>query len=232
MAKVLIIEDDAVVAETLKDWLETQGHLADIAYTGTNGLLMLEQLGWDLAIIDWQLPGMGGPDICANYRKNGGRAPILMLTHKSSVFDKQQGLDSGADDYLPKPFDLIELGARVRALLRRSTGLFDSHFRVGRLVLDKSKCMLSIDGRECPLVPREFALVEFLMRHPDTYFTADKLLDHVWDSSVDVGHEALRTCISRIRAKVDMPGKPSVIENAKGWGYKISSTYLTEKEKQ
>ncbi len=228
MAKVLVIEDDPVIAETLRDWLETQGHIGEVAFTGTEGLSILKEFGFDLAIIDWQLPGMAGPDVCTAYRSGGGRTPILMLTKKSLVVDKEQGLDAGADDYLAKPFDTRELGARVRALLRRSTDLFSSKKLVGLLSLDQATGTLTVGTRSCHLVPRELALMEFLMRHPKTFFTPDKLLDHVWSSTSDIGQEALRTCISRIRSKIDEPGKPSIIENAKGWGYKIADAYLTE----
>lgn len=228
MAKVLIIEDDPLLAETLMDWLQAKGYLAEVANDGGTGLLMLQEMGFDLAIVDWQLPVMSGPAICTSYRRQGGKCPILMLTQKSTVQDKAEGLDSGADDFLPKPFDLVELGARVRALLRRSTGLFESNLVLGQLVLDCSGSTITVHNRTVHLVPREFAVVEFLMRHPHTYFSTEKLLDHVWASSAEVGHEALRTCISRIRSKIDQPGKPSVIENSKGWGYKISEDYLKQ----
>lgn len=228
MAKVLVVEDDTVLASSLADWLESNGHQAEVCHDGVDGLMHLQQRGFDLAIIDWQLPTMAGPHICAEYRKGGGRTPILMLTQKSTLDDKEAGLDSGADDFLAKPFEPRELGARVRALLRRSTGLFESTHTAGKITLDVSAHRVTILGKSAQLVPREFKLFEFLMRHPDTYFSADKLIDHVWESERDVSHQALRTCIGRIRDKLDDSKRPSVIENAKGWGYKISDWYLNE----
>lgn len=226
MAKVLIIEDDPSVASSLLDWMEGNGYQAEVAYDGAEGLEFLQQRGYDLAIVDWQLPSMSGPSICKNYRRSGGKTPMLMLTQKSTVEDKETGLDSGADDYLPKPFDVRELGARVRALLRRSTELFDSRLSSGKIELDAAAFKVTVLGKTSQLVAREFALLEFLLRHPGAYFTADRLIDHVWESSLEVGHEALRTCVSRIRSKLDEEGKPSVIENSKGLGYKINDYYL------
>lgn len=227
MAKILIIEDDPSVASSLLDWMEVNGYQAEISYDGAEGLEYLQQRGYDLAIVDWQLPSMSGPAICETYRRGGGKTPLLLLTRKSTVDDKERGLDAGADDYLPKPFDVRELGARVRALLRRSTALFESKVSSGKIVLDAAACKVTVMGVTSQFVAREFALLEFLVRHPGAYFTAEKLIDHVWESSVEVGNEALRTCISRIRSKVDDPSRPSVIENSKGLGYKINEWYLS-----
>jgi DNA-binding response OmpR family regulator len=226
MAKVLVIEDDAAVSEALTDWLEAEGHRAEAAYDGLEGLELLKFGGFDLAIVDWQLPTLEGTEICARFRQAGGRTPILMLTQKSATIEKAQGLDAGADDYLPKPFDSIELGARVRALLRRSAALFEKSSTSGKIAINQGASTVTVEGREIKLLKREFELLEFLLRHPGTYFSVDQLIKHVWDSSADVSNEALRTCMSRLRTKVDLPDKPSIIDTAKGWGYKISDHYL------
>jgi two-component system OmpR family response regulator len=222
LAKVLVIEDDPAVAEAVSELLRSQGHRVEVVYDGQEGYDHLILSGYDLAIVDWQLPSLNGTVICARYRANNGKVPILMLTQKSSTTDKATGLDAGADDYLPKPFDAKEFNARVRALLRRSSGFFQSTKELGKLVLDSGACTVCIDERTIKLLPSEFALVEFLMRHPGTFFTADQLLKHVWDSSAEVTSEALRTCVSRLRTKLDQPGEPSIIETSRGWGYKIS----------
>ncbi|MBX9667613.1 MAG: response regulator transcription factor [Candidatus Obscuribacterales bacterium] len=226
MAKVLVIEDDPMVASSIADWLESEGHRAETVYDGSEGLEALLLKGFDLAIVDWQLPSLAGPEICAKFRAKGGRTPILMLTQKSNIVDKETGLECGADDYLTKPFDLRELRARVRALLRRSSGLFEDSREVGQLTLDYSDKSLVIRGRKVALLPREFDLIEFLLRHPRTFFSAEKLLDHVWSSESYSGDQALRTCLSRLRSKIDEPGMPSIIETSKGWGYKIADVYL------
>ncbi|MBX9667205.1 MAG: response regulator transcription factor [Candidatus Obscuribacterales bacterium] len=226
VARVLVIEDDLEVAQALELCLKLEGHTPEMAFNGREGFELLKFGGYDLAIVDWQLPELDGDEICSNYRITGGKTPILMLTKKSTIRDKVAGLDSGADDYLPKPFDIHELTARVRALLRRSTNLFDGSRARGRVRLDYAGRTVTIDQRTAQLVKREFDLFEFLLRHPGTYFTTEQLIKHVWGSSAEVGDEALRVCINRLRTKVDIDGEPSVIENAKGWGYKISDGFL------
>lgn len=226
MAKILIIEDDPIIASTVSELLELDGHKTERVHDGLEGLHLLRSSGFDLAIVDWQLPGLVGTELCQRYRASGGKIPILMLTQRSNLIDKETGLDAGADDYLPKPFHIRELAARIRALLRRSSGLFNAKTSTGELVLDYAACSITVRGRKVKLLPREFELLEFLLRHPDTYFSQEKLIDHVWHSSAEVTNEALRTCVSRLRSKLDQPGAPSVIETAKGWGYKISEAYL------
>ncbi|MBX9669232.1 MAG: response regulator transcription factor [Candidatus Obscuribacterales bacterium] len=226
MAKILVIEDDPALAESLTDILELQGHRIEVIQNGEDGLACLKSFGYDLAIIDWQLPGLCGDDICRRYRGGGGKIPIMMLTTKSADKDKVIGLDAGADDYLPKPFNAPELEARVRALLRRSTGFFGGTVATGQATLDTAACTVTIKGRTVKLQPIEYALFEFLMRHPNNYFTTDQLLSHVWHDNAEVSAEALRTCVKRLRSKLDVPGETSVIETHKGWGYKLSETVL------
>ncbi len=208
--------------------LELDGHRTEIIANGADGLDCLKSFGYDLAIIDWQLPGLGGDDICRRYRATGGKMPIMMLTTRSTETDKATGLDAGADDYLPKPFGATELKARVRALLRRSSGFFETALFAGQAKLDAAACAVTINDRTVKLQPTEYALLEFLMRHPQNYFSSEQLLRHVWRDSAEVSSEALRTCIKRIRQKLDTPGQPSIIETNKGWGYKLSDILLTE----
>lgn len=232
MAKILLVEDDASLAKSVAECLETEGHRLQIVNDGGDGLSFLKASGFDLAILDWQLPGLCGPEICQKFRIAGGRIPILMLTQKSNVADREEGLDSGADDYLAKPFEVRELRARVRALLRRSTGLFDAERKSAGISLDYAACTATIGKRTTRLLHREFDLLEFLMRHPHTFFTAEKLLDFVWSSEGDVTIEAVRTCVSRLRTKLDVPDEGiSVIETIKGWGYKLSDKYAGELQK-
>ncbi len=226
MSKVLIIEDDMTLAATLTEWFNSQGYRAESSPSGADGLHLLLYSGFDLALIDWQLPEMSGPEICKRYRQQGGKIPILMMTRKAQTIDKAQGLDAGADDYLPKPFDMLELAARVRALLRRSTGLFESSSNTGPISLDYNKCQVTIRGKQIQLVPREFDVLEFLVRHADSYISSEKLISHVWDSSADVTNEALRVCILRLRRKIEDPSLPPILESTKGLGYKISLSSL------
>jgi DNA-binding response OmpR family regulator len=226
VAKVLIIEDDIGLAAALSEFLESEGHRAEVFYNGQEGLDTLKFSGFDLALIDWQLPGMCGPDICREYRKYGGKTPILMLTQKSKIDDKEQGLDAGADDYLPKPFEIRELGARVRALLRRSAAYHSSSLDTGKISLDYGRQTVTVEDRTVQLMAREFSVLEFLLRHRNNFVPSDRLITHVWESDTEVGNEALRVCINRIRKKVDVEGRTSVINSSKGQGYRISEEYL------
>jgi two-component system phosphate regulon response regulator PhoB len=230
MAKVLIIEDDVTLAASLQEWFKLQGHRSEVVHDGKDGLELLKGSGYELALIDWQLPGMDGIDIISKYRQTGGRVPILMLTQKSSINDKCVGLESGADDYLPKPFDMRELAMRVNAMLRRASGLFTNKREIRGLVLDRGACAVVINERTVKLMKREFELLEFLLRHPDNYFSPDQLLDNVWGSESHAGLEALRVCINRLRNRVDVEGEPSIIETSKGWGYKISDKFVVSVE--
>lgn len=225
MAKVLVIEDDVILADELREWLQTEGHRAETTGDGADGLQLLLCSGFDLAIVDWQLPGLSGPELCQQYRQRGGKTPILMMTQKSKIEDKATGLDAGADDYLPKPFDIRELAARVRALLRRSAGFFDATMQAGQIALDYGRSEVSILGRKVQLVPREFEVLEFLLRHPGTYVSSDKLIAHVWNSNAAVTTEALRVCVMRLRKKLETPHQPPILESSKGLGYRISAAY-------
>ncbi len=226
MAKILVIEDDPILADVLQEYLESFGYQVEVANDGLEGFELLKYGGFDLSLIDWHLPSLEGPQICQKLRIAGCKIPILMLTERSATKDKASGLDAGADDYLAKPFEVDELSARVRALLRRSTALFDKEKDSGRVKLNYADATVTIDGRSVELLKKEFQLLEFMLRHPNTYFTTEDLIKHVWDSNADVGDVAVKTCISRLRKKIDLPGEPSLIETAKGWGYKISESCL------
>ncbi len=227
MAKILVVEDDAALAYSLSSWLELEGHRPEVVHDGLEGLQLLTSYGFELAILDWQLPGLDGVEICSRYRRAGGRVPILMLTQKSQNIEKAAGLDAGADDYLTKPFDTTELSARVRALLRRGSGLFNSKKDLGPISLERGGSTVSLYGQTVKLLPKEFDVLEFLLRHPDTYFTVDQLLDNVWGSDTEASLVAVRTCISRLRAKLEFPGRPELIKTSRGWGYKISEDFLS-----
>lgn len=223
MAKILLVEDDDDLCENIEDWLVLEKHLVEVTRDGSDARALMKDFSFDLIILDWGLPNVTGIELLKEFRRNGGLTPVLMLTGKDKIEEREFGLDSGSDDYLTKPFDLRELSARVRALLRRSAQSATNVLKAGYLELDTTKCTLLKEGSLVSLLPKEYALLEFLMRHPNQIFDADKLLDRVWGSDQGVGTETVRTWIMRLRKKIDIDGKDSMITNVRGLGYRLDS---------
>jgi DNA-binding response OmpR family regulator len=217
MAKVLLIEDDNDLANMVRTFLLFEHHTVDRLANGSEASDRLKTFEYDIIILDWNLPGMSGIEILRAYRDQGGTAPILMLTGKSTINDKEQGLDNGVDDYLTKPFDMRELGARIRALLRRPAVMSSNILTTAGISLDTSNYSVVKDGESLNLVPKEFQLLEFLMRHPNQVFTTTALLNRVWPTDSESTEEALRTTIKRLRKKIDPDGK--MLQNRHGVGY-------------
>ncbi|MGH9548172.1 MAG: response regulator transcription factor [Terriglobales bacterium] len=221
MAKILVIEDDNELAEVIEDWLTADHHVVERVNNGTDGNERLRFYQYDLVILDWNLPGMSGLEILRQYRKANGSTPILMLTGQREISHKEEGLDSGSDDYLTKPFDPRELSARIRALLRRPKQALDSALSVGDLVMETDKIRVTKGGKEISLAPREYALLEFFMRHPDQVFSQDVLLERVWSNDSDTTADSLRVHIKRLRSKLDTDGEESIIRTMHRQGYKL-----------
>lgn len=222
MAKIIIVEDDRELAGVLQDWLVSEHHVVDTIDNGSEADQLLRHYAFDLIVLDWDLPGMPGVDVCRNFRSRGGQTPILMLTGKGEIKDKTMGLDAGADDYLTKPFHPDELSARVRALLRRPAPVSATNeLKAGDLVLEPSTYRVTRGGKEVRLLPKEFALLEFLMRHPNVVFSADALIDRVWSTESDASPDTVRTNIKRLRQKIDADELRPVIVTVHGVGYKL-----------
>jgi len=224
MSKILLVEDDELVLEAVADTLETNNYLVEKVRDGQEAADRLKLYSYDLAILDIGLPKMSGFDVCRNYRCVGGITPILMLTGKGEIEDRVTGLDMGADDYLPKPFHMRELLARVKSLLRRPRELTGDVLSVRDVTLNPATGKATRDGVEIDLLAKELALLEFLMRHKDQIFSVDDLLDKVWHSESDSSEDAVRQCVTRVRRKMDVDGKPSIITTVKGMGYKVDSS--------
>jgi two-component system OmpR family response regulator len=224
MAKILLVEDDVDLTVMVETWLSSESHTVEVVHNGQEGLERLRVSDYDVVVLDWELPGMAGVDVLKHFRNEQGRTPVLMLTGKRSVDDKEIGLDLGADDYLTKPFHVKELSARIRALLRRTGPSKSNILKVGDLVLDPSRHKLTKGGVEVQLLPREFALLEFLMRHPEDVFSGEALLQRVWHSESDATIEAIRTCIKRLRQKLDQDDDSSIIETIARIGYRLKSS--------
>jgi DNA-binding response OmpR family regulator len=221
VAKVLLIEDDSELAEVIEDWLTADLHVVERVDNGLEGSDRLRFYEYDLVILDWKLPGLSGVEVLRRFRQANGGTPVLMLTGQSEISHKEEGLDSGADDYLTKPFDPRELSARIRALLRRPKQTLDKALRVGDLMLESGKLKVTKNGKEIQLAPREFALLEFLMRHPDQVFSQDVLLERVWSNDSDTSADSLRVHITRLRSKLDSRGEESMIRTVHRQGYKL-----------
>ena len=221
MAKILIVEDDLEMAALVSDWLLHEKYTVEVHHRGEDAEYFLQNYKCDVIVLDWDLPDKNGIDICRDFRKKGGTTPILLLTGRSQIDEKEEGLDSGAEDYLTKPFALKELSARIRALLRRSPQLSENELHVGNITLSPRDHSVKQNGKEISLFPKEFALLEFLMRNNKEIFDSPALLDHVWTAEAGVGPETVRQSIHRLRQQLDSEGQPSVIENIRGVGYRI-----------
>ncbi len=222
MAKILLVEDDIPLANQLKQILQLEHHHVESCTTGTEAIERLRFFEFDLAIIDWGLPGVSGVEVLRQYRDYGGKTPILMLTGRDSVEDKSFGLETGADDYLTKPYHSRELVARVNALTRRASGQYQQIFSSGDIELHSSTHCVTKNGKEVKLQPKEFALLEFLFRNPDNVFSIEALQKRIWESDSDASPESVRVCITRLRAKIDSPGEESLIRNIPRLGYQLS----------
>ncbi len=223
MAKILLVEDDQGLAEMVLEWLVCERHSIEHIKDGQEGLNYLQYGKYDLAILDWTLPNRTGLDICKEHRANGGTTPVIMLTAKGAETDKELGLDSGADDYLTKPFSVKELSARIRALLRRPQLTLPNTLQVKDLQLDTVKHTLTKNGESIQLLPKEFTLIEFFMRHPDEIFSSEALLQRIWHSDSEATPDAVRTCLKRLRKKIDgnLAENMSYIQTVPKLGYKM-----------
>jgi DNA-binding response OmpR family regulator len=222
MAKILLVEDDRDLAGMVIDWLKFEHHLVEAVHDGEDAVNMLKSYQFDVIILDWQLPKLEGVDVLRNYRTGGGQTPVLMLTGKGAIAEKEVGLDAGADDYLTKPFHMKELSARLRALLRRPGNVTGNVLSARDICLEPATFRVTKGGADIQLLPKEFALLEFLMRHPNQVFSADALLDRVWKSESNVSPETVRTCLKRLRRKIDTEEQDSLIQTLHGVGYKLS----------
>lgn len=223
MAKLLLVEDDEDLAATIEAELLVERHTVDKFHDGLDGLEALRATTYDVIILDWDLPGMPGIKILSTFRAEGGPTPVIMLTGKSEISDKTTGLDAGADDYLTKPFSSQELAARIRSLLRRPPQVKSNQVEFNGIVLDPTGFNAIKDGVSVKLQPRDFALLEFFMRHPGEIFDVDALMDRVWKLDADCSPAAVRMAITRIRKAIDRDGEDSIIENVPRVGYRLQN---------
>lgn len=217
--KILVVEDDHTIAQSLKKGLEQESYTVDVAFTGTDGYDLASTEEYSLILLDLMLPGMDGLTICQKLRQNNNHTPILMLTAKSQIEDKINGLNRGADDYLTKPFSFAELLARVRALIRRPKDVISSKINIGNLCLDANNFKVVLNNKEIKLSSREFSLLQYLMRNVNVILPKDKIISHLWNYDSNVLPNTVEVYIRNLRNKI---GK-NYISTVRGFGYKFSA---------
>lgn len=221
LARILVVEDDELLGQSLLAWLETELHKVDLIADGLQASEYLNTFDYDLLVLDWQLPGQTGIEICRQYRQKGGSAYILMLTGQSSFEQKEEGLDTGADDYMTKPFDKRELFARIRALLRRPKSISNDKFVVGELTLDTGSHLFTFQNTPLKLMPLEYSLLEFLWRNQGQVFSCEDLLRKLWSADEEVSLGSVYSCMNRLRNKLKAKGISELIQTVHGVGYKL-----------
>lgn len=223
MMRALIIEDDEVVAKFIAKGLRQHGYLVDVARDGRDGLFHALEQAYDVMVVDRMLPGLDGLSVLRTVRSAGNATPILILSALAEVDNRVEGLRAGGDDYLTKPFAFSELIARLEALQRRPRGGAPAHtvYRAGDLELDPRRRTVARAGEPIRLLPREFALLEYLMRHRGQVVTRTMLLENVWDYHFDPQTNVVDVHVSRLRSKVDRPFPEPLIETVRGVGYRL-----------
>jgi two-component system OmpR family response regulator len=222
--KILVIEDDAQTAAYIANGLKEYGHTVDLAGAGRDGLFLATGEQYDLMVVDRMLPELDGLTIVKTIRASGDKTPVLFLTALGGVDDRVAGLDAGGDDYLVKPFAFSELLARINALGRRPPiASAETVLRVGDLEMDLLKRSVTRHGETIELQPREFRLLEYLMRHAGQVVTRTMLLEYVWDFHFDPHTNVVETHISRIRSKIDKPFATPLIQTVRGAGYRLQA---------
>jgi DNA-binding response OmpR family regulator len=219
MAKILIVEDDKQVGGVLVDILQHENYLTDVAETLSDARHFMKVSKYDMVLLDWELPDGAGVDLCREMRSRGESTPVLMLTGRSTVIDKATGLDIGADDYLTKPFELAELLARIRSLMRRRWRDKGEKLSFGPLEMDIQTRQVFRNGTELKLLRKEFDLLELLMRNQQSFFSTDMLLQKLWGGDTEAGSDAVFQCIRRLRRKLDEGDGPSFVHLEHGQGY-------------
>jgi len=220
--RVLVVEDERGLAAGLRLGLTAEGFAVDVAHSGTDGLWRARELAYDVVVLDIMLPGLNGYRVCRSLRADGIWTPILMLTAKDGEWDEVEALDTGADDYLSKPFSYPVLVARLRALVRRGDRERPAVLQVGDLRLDPAARRVWHDDAQIELTPREMAVLEFLMRRPGEVVTKRDVLDHVWDDDFDGGPNIVEVYVRRLRLKLDRPFGRNAIETVRGAGYRLA----------
>ena len=219
--RVLVVEDEVRMAGVLQRALKEEGHAVDVAGDGPQGLWLATENQYAAIVLDVMLPGMDGFELCRRLRESGAWAPVLMLTARDGVTDRVRGLDAGADDYLVKPFSLMELAARLRALARRDGRVRTPVLVEGDLRLDPAAKRAWRAGAELHLSPKEYSLLEVFLRHPGQVLTRSQIIEAVWDFAYDGGSNVVDQYVNYLRRKIDGPFGRRDLETVRGVGYRL-----------
>ena len=218
--KILVVEDEAKIAHSLQRGLEAEGYVVDIAPDGDVAETLTGAGSYDLVLLDWMIPGKHeGPALIRSWHDQKKFMPILMLTARGTIGDRVQGLDTGADDYLPKPFSFDELLARIRALLRRPAAGAGTSYMIGDVTINSISKTVTKSGQEVHLTAKEFQLLEYLAARRGEVLSKDQLLDHVWSDDSRVQHNTVETFVANLRKKIDKPGGENIVKTVRGFGY-------------
>ena len=219
--RILVVDDDKHLCSIVKRGLTEESYAVDVAYDGEDAEYLAKTSSYDLVILDIMLPKKDGIEVCQNLRLKKISIPILMLTAKDSIDDKVKGLDSGADDYLVKPFAFSELLARVRALIRRESKIISPEIRLGDLVLNTGKREFKRGQETIELSSKEYAILEYFMYHPNIVVTRSMLMEHVWDWAYEGVSNLVDVYIRKLRRKIDEGREKSFLETIRGVGYRL-----------
>jgi two-component system, OmpR family, response regulator len=221
MVRVLVVEDEVKMAGLLKRGLEEEGYAVDVAGNGSDAVWLGTENPYDAIVLDVMLPDQDGFEVCRQLRAGGRWAPVLMLTARDAVPDRVAGLDAGADDYLTKPFSFTELFARLRAVVRRGGTERPAVLRVGDLVLDPASKKVIRANAPVDLTAKEFALLEYFMRHPGEVLGRTRIIEHVWDFAYEGDSNVVDVYVRYLREKIDRPFGRDSIETVRGTGYRM-----------
>ncbi len=222
MARILVVDDEKRVAAAVRRGLEASGFSVDVALEGNEALWYAREHNYDAIVLDVMLPGLNGYRICRTLRNEGNWTPILMLTAKSGEYDEAEALDTGADDFLSKPFSYVVLQARLRALLRRGANVRPTVIEVAGLRLDPAARRVWHDQTEVELTTREFSVLEYLLRRADEVVTKTEILEAVWDYEFEGDPNNVEVYVKRIRQKIDRPFGTNTIATIRGAGYRVN----------
>ena len=221
--RILVVEDEVKMARAVRRGLEQEGYAVDVSADGDDALFRATEEDYDAVLLDVMLPGADGFALCEALRKRGRWVPVLMLTARDDVADRIRGLDVGADDYLVKPFAFGELLARLRALIRRGAAERPAVLEVDDVILDPAAHMVTRAGRPVSLSAREFALLEFLMRHPGQVLSRARILEHVWDYNYEGFSNVVDVYVGYLRRKLERPFGRTFVRTVRGVGYGVGS---------